>query len=159
MINAHPALPVFVALVTALVLAAPVIAQDRPKVDVDGYFTMLEELRTDLEEGTPRELNRDEWREFERIVGRFESLLGNVESVDELDRREKIRVFNLQEELDTVLIGHPDLQVVCNERQGTGSRIPRRDCRTVEQIRSDQRRAQQWVRSVPFLQNQPAGTN
>jgi hypothetical protein len=144
--------------VLALLVFSPIAeSSNRPTVGIGEYFEMLSSLREDLEQGEPRQLNASEWQEFDRIEGRFQRLLGDVEAIDDLRDRDRLRIFNLQEELDTLLVGREEEQVICERRRSTGSRIPRQNCRTLSQIRQEQARAQQFVHGLPLIQNQPGG--
>lgn len=130
-------------------------ADQRPRVSPGEYLEMLDNLRNDLQGGTPREMNNKEWRKFDDIEQRFQSILSNVDSVDDLNSRDRVTVFNLQEELDTLLIGRAEDQVVCDRRRRIGSRIPRQECRTLGQIRAEQDMARRFVSDIPLIQNRP----
>ena len=145
------------AVVTLLACSMTAEANERPTVSIDEYFQMLDGLRTDLEQGKPRKLTASEWQEFDRIEGRFKRLLDGVEASEDLRDRDRARVFNLQEELDTLLVGRKEDQVICQRRRATGSRIPRQECRTLAEIQQEQRSAQTFLQGLPLIQNQPVG--
>lgn len=144
------------AFVFAVLLAAPSVARD--VVSVDEFLEALDQVRANLQEGQPRELDEDGWKEFDKIHGKFEELLADVDTIDELSPREKTKVFNLQEEMDTLLVGRKEEQVVCTERKQLGSRIARRDCITVGEREVLRDRALQILGDIPSVMEAPSGS-
>ncbi len=145
----------------AAVLFAGVFAASsavaRDVVPVDEFLQALDEVESKLREGKPRQLKKREWQEFENIQDEFEELLSEVENIDDLPSRKQVEVFNLQEELDTLLVGREREQVVCSERKQLGSRIPRRDCVTVGQREAMRDEAQQILTGIPSLMEPESG--
>lgn len=144
------------ALVLTVMLAAPTLARD--VVSVDEFLQALEQVRANLQEGEPRELDRDDWKEFDKIHGKFRKILGEVDTIEDLPPRKQTEVFNLQEELDTLLVGRKEEQVVCTERRQLGSRIARRDCITVGERRVLRDRAMQILGDIPSVMTAPSGS-
>jgi hypothetical protein len=110
-----------IALVSLLILAsAPAMANSnsdpRPTVGVSEYLEVLEKFRDDLKNGEPRKLSGREMNQFDRIHQQFRELLVDVDDVSELRERDRLRLYNLQEELDTLMVGQRDLQMVCTDR-------------------------------------------
>lgn len=149
-------LPRLAALALAASLIAPAFA-DREVVSVDAFLAALDDVRAQLQEGDPRRLDEDEWREFDKIEEQFERVLSDVETIDELNGRQKTKVFNLQEEMDTLLVGRREEQVVCTERKQLGSRIARRDCVTIGQREAERDRALRILGDIPSVMRPPAG--
>ncbi|MDZ7791473.1 MAG: hypothetical protein U5L08_13450 [Xanthomonadales bacterium] len=150
-----------ISLQLAVVLFAGVFAASsavaRDVVPVDEFLEALDTVESNLREGKPRQLKKSEWKEFEEIQEDFQELLSDVENIDALSSKEQIEVFNLQEELDTLLVGREREQVVCQEVKRTGSRIPRRRCVTVGQREAIRVEAQQILTDIPSLMEPPAG--
>lgn len=130
-----------IALLAAIALSAGLAntAHARDVASIDEFMTALEELRGKLEEGDPRELSDREWREFNKLHGRFEDLLEGVDSVEQLSEDDEIALINTQEELDTLLLGgENDERIICRKVRKTGSRISRRRCITQRELELQQ---------------------
>ncbi len=130
-----------IALLAAIALSAGLTntAHARDVASIDEFMTALEELRGKLEEGDPRELSDREWREFNKLHGRFEDLLEDVDSVEQLSEDDEIALINTQEELDTLLLGgENDERIICRKVRKTGSRISRRRCITQRELEIQQ---------------------
>ncbi|RFF29872.1 hypothetical protein [Wenzhouxiangella sediminis] len=130
-----------IALLAAIALSAGLAntAQAREVASIDEFMTALEELRGKLEDGDPRELSDREWREFNKLHGRFEDLLEGVDSVEQLSEDDEIALINTQEELDTLLLGgENDERIICRKVRKTGSRISRRRCITQRELEIQQ---------------------
>jgi len=126
-------------------------------VSPDEFLSVFEDLRADLEDGVPRKLTRREWREFDRIHDRFQSILDGVDDATELPDRQQLTLYNLQNELDGLIMGGAREQLVCTEQRSVGSRIPRRQCRTVAEIEDERARSRQWLQSFPLQLEGPSG--
>ncbi len=140
-----------------LLLPMQVIANEVPIVPAGEFLEAFNDLRADLEEGTPRELSQREWRDFDRIHQRFEHLLSGVDDATQLPSRHQLELYNLQNELDGLIMGGIREQRVCSEQRTIGSRIPRRNCRTVAEIEDDRVRARDWLQSFPYQMQGPQG--
>jgi hypothetical protein len=128
-----------------------------PIVPPSEFLAAFDDLRADLEDGIPRELNRREWRDFDRIHDRFKSLLSGVDDAQKLPSQQQLALYNLQNELDGLIMGGIQEQRVCTEQRSIGSRIPRRSCRTVEEIEDERLRARSWLDSFPKGMDGPRG--
>lgn len=111
-------------------------AQARDVASIGEFLGALEELRGKLEDGDPRELGSREWREFNKLEGRFEELLDGVQTVEDLSDDDKIALINTQEELDALLMGggRTDDRIICRKVRKTGTRISRRECITQREL-------------------------
>ncbi len=148
---------VLFAVSASLFLTVQASAQERPIVPADEFLSAFADLRADLEDGMPRELSNREWREFNRIEQRFEFLLSNVDDATQLPSRQQLEIYNLQNELDGMIMGGIRDQRVCTEQRSVGSRIARRNCRTVAEIEEERIRARDWLQRFPFQMEGPQG--
>ncbi|TVQ30332.1 MAG: hypothetical protein EA370_13755 [Wenzhouxiangella sp.] len=132
-------------------------AEKAPIVPADEFLAAFDDLRADLEEGVPRELSRREWRDFDRIHQRFQYLLSDVDDATQLPSQQQLALYNLQGELDGLIMGGIRDQRVCTEQRNVGSRIARRNCRTVAEIEEERIRARDWLQSFPLQLQGPQG--
>ena len=126
-------------------------------VPADEFLSAMDDLRADLEDGIPRDLNRREWRDFDRIHNRFKYILSGTDDAKSLPDQTQIELYNLQNELDGLVMGGIREQLVCTEQRTIGSRIPRRNCRTVDEIEEERIRARDWLGRFPFQMEGPQG--
>lgn len=92
-------------------------------VSVEEFRAEMRQLQTNLEAGSPRELQSSEWREFNRIQQGFDQVLSDVNSVAELSTDDRQMVFNLQKEL-ALLLGESSQSERADCARPTGSRLP-----------------------------------
>ncbi|MFU8833330.1 MAG: hypothetical protein ACNA7J_14405, partial [Wenzhouxiangella sp.] len=92
-------------------------------VSVDEFRADMRQLQTNLEAGSPRELQSSEWREFNRIQQGFAQVLSDVGAVSELSSDDRQMVFNLQKEL-ALLLGESSRSERADCARTTGSRLP-----------------------------------
>lgn len=148
---------VTLASLTLLAFSAQAGNNSQPIVPADEFLEAFDDLRADLEDGVPRHLNRSEWRDFDRIHERFKSILTGVGDARSLPSQQQLALYNLQNELDGLIMGGIHEQKVCTEQRTIGSRIPRRNCRTVREIEEDRIRAKDWLGNFPFQMEGPQG--
>jgi hypothetical protein len=153
----RPAMLLAVLASLAMVTFSAQAGNSRPIVPADEFLAAFDDLREDLQDGIPRQLNRSEWRDFDRIHERFKSILSGVEDARTLPSQQQLALYNLQNELDGLIMGGIHDQKVCTEQRNIGSRIPRRNCRTVREIEQDRERARDWLGSFPFQLEGPSG--
>lgn len=149
-----------IALVAIIALYAGLagIAHAREVASIDQFMTALDELRGKLEQGDPRQLSKREWREFDKLHGRFEKLLTDVDSVEQLTEDDEIALINTQEELDTLLMGgENDERIICRKERKTGSRIARRRCITQRELKIEQERTQNILLDIRSTMRGPEG--
>lgn len=139
---------------TALILAGAVVlsacatvSYPVPEiVSVPEYREYLDYLRSQIDEGVPRELNDQEMAHFRRLSRTLNGLLADVGHIDELEYDDKIRVFNLNEELHAVVIGRDEDQVVCKRQRTVGTNFRTTTCRTLSDVRREREGAARWIR-------------
>ncbi len=115
------------------------ISPDEPlAVSVEEFRAEMRQLQADLRAGEQGQLNDSEWTEFNRIQQGLERALANVSSIDELSVDDRVRLYNLQEDL-AVLLGDTRKtdQLYCTRNRRTGTNITVTDCRTREQLALD----------------------
>lgn len=127
-------------------LASTKQEQEQEQQSTESILNSITELRESLEDGDPRTLSRQEWREFNRIDSRFQALLTGVDDVHALHHDRKIEIFNLQEQLGELLVeGSLDNRIVCTRTARTGSRIPRRDCATQGELNREKQQTRELL--------------
>lgn len=131
-------------------------AHAREVASIGEFITALEELRGKLEEGDPRALSNREWREFNKLHGRFEKLLQGVDSVEQLSDDDQIALVNTQEELDTLLLGgQNDERIICRKERRTGTRIPRHSCITQRELEIERERTRNSLLDIRSTMSGP----
>lgn len=100
------------------------------KVTIPEFRLYLADLREAVNEGVPREFNDKEMREFNRINMRLLSLTDGRDSIDEMSDDERLALYNAQEELQSILIGKREDQVICRKRHTVGTNFKRTQCYT-----------------------------
>lgn len=83
-------------------------------------------------------------------LDRISGLLDGVQSVEQLHDEEKVRVFNEQEKINTMLTkAHRDSRVICVREKPTGSNRPVRRCATVAERERATNASQDMFRDRP----------
>lgn len=100
------------------------------KVSVPEYREFLVDLREAVSEGIPREFNQREMDRFNRLDSRLTGLLDGVDSVDELSRDERLALFNTHEELQALMSGRQDDQIICRRERTVGTHFQTEKCYT-----------------------------
>lgn len=113
----------FVVVLAGACAAKPKLSPESPLLQpVSEFLAEQEYLRDKLEKGSPRRLNEAEWEQFERIQRNFNTLLGDVDGVEELSAGERKSVFEMRRALVDLLVGEGEL--VCTKRLSpTGTRL------------------------------------
>ncbi|HKL53159.1 MAG TPA: hypothetical protein VJ902_04315 [Wenzhouxiangellaceae bacterium] len=128
--------------------AEPAVRAEAPQiVDAQEFLVFLETLEQDLEAGEPRELTRLEKRRVEELSNELRGMLDGVETVDQLNNNAKTEVFNTTQELWATVIGRDEDQVICRREHRVGTNFKTTRCRTVSEIREDQRSAGRYLRT------------
>lgn len=128
--------------------AEPAVRAEAPRiVDTQEFLAFLETLERDLEAGEPRELTRLEKRRVEELTNELRGMLDGVESVDQLNNNAQTEVFNTTQALWSAVIGRDEDQVICRREHRVGTNFKTTRCRTVSEIREDQRSADRYLRT------------
>lgn len=126
-------------------LAPRAVSPAPQRVPVAEYMDFLDQLSADVENDEPRELSPMELERYQRINAQLRATLAGVENIDQLDQDRKIKVFNLHEELQAVLIGDPKYRVICRRERSVGTHFRHTTCTTVEEFRADQEHGRRWL--------------
>lgn len=116
------------------------------KVSVPEYREFLVGLRESVSEGEPREFNERERREFNQLYNDLMSLLEGYASVDAMDRDQQREVFNTHEELQALMSGRREDQVICNRRHTVGTNFKQTECYTRKEWREAKDESQQYLK-------------
>lgn len=116
-------------------------------VSVPEYLQFLDDLNDAIQSGETRPLNNTERQRHQQLDRDLRRALASVDSVDQLTHNQRVDVFNMHEELQAVVVGHPENQVICTRRAATtASRVRRTTCMTVEEFQYQQRRTEDDLR-------------
>jgi TolA-binding protein len=110
------------------------------------FLSFLDTLETDIGNGEPREMTRLEKRRVGELSDELRGMLAGVDQVDQLNSNLQTQIYNKTQELWTAVIGRAEDQVVCRREHRVGTNFKTTRCRTIEQIREDQRTADQYLR-------------
>lgn len=131
---------------TAAAAADQELQTEAPRiVSTAEFLSFLDTLETDLENGEPRELTRLEQRRVNELSSELRSMLDGVERVDRLNSNTQTQIYNKTQELWTAVVGRTEDQVVCRREHRVGTNFKTTRCRTIEQIREDQRQATRYL--------------
>lgn len=115
------------------------------KVSVPEYREFLVGLREEVSEGEPREFNERERREFDELYNELMSQLDGYESTDAMDPDQQREVFNTHEELQALISGRREDQVICNRRHTVGTNFKQTECYTRKEWREAKDESQQYL--------------
>ncbi len=102
---------------------------------------------------TYSEIAAEDMQIVKESLNRISSLLDGAQSVDQLPETTKVRVFNDQERINTLLSrAHADSRVVCKREKPTGSNRPTNTCMTVAERRRAREGAVDFMRYNPRAQ-------
>lgn len=117
-------------------------------VSVDEYIEFLDNLKVAVESGDIRDFNRREYQEFQRINSQLRNELAGVETVEQLGEDNKIRVFNLHQELQGVVIGDPENHVICRREHTVGTNFRRTTCVSAGDFERNQEASRRQLRQL-----------
>ncbi|MBY6203269.1 hypothetical protein [Halomonas denitrificans] len=130
-------------------IAEPAAAAEAPRiVETDEFLVFLDTLQADIEVGEPRELTSLERRRVNELADELREMLSDVESVEQLNNNAQIDVYNTTQALWSTVVGRAEDQVICRREHRVGTNFKSTRCRTVEQIREDQRQAARYLQGV-----------
>ena len=129
--------------------AEPAVSADAPRIlETDEFLVFLDTLEADLANGEPRELTDLEMRRVGGLSDELRSLLEGVESVDQLNNNQQTTIYNKTQELWSAVVGRDEDQVICRREHRVGTNFKSTRCRTVQQIREDQRQASRYLQGI-----------
>lgn len=121
------------------------------------FIDFLDHLESDLDKGIPRELGVFERRRVSQISGELRDLLDGVQSIEHLNNNQKIAIYNTTQDLWATVIGRDDDRLICHREHQVGSHFKRTRCRTLREIRREQRESYQYLRMIRGPGPMPAG--
>jgi hypothetical protein len=151
------------ALTMAFVGCAPYETRSPMQLDVESvsiseYREFLTLLNEAVEEGEPRELNSQEKERFTRINSRLDRLLAKHDTLDSMDQEERLQLFNLHEQLQGVVIGREEDQIICRRQKQVGTNFRQMQCKTQSEWQEEQRNAHDFLsHSFRSTMEPPAG--
>lgn len=140
-------------LLAALVVGAavvPAFAADQP-IDLQAQppLEQFADVRKALTSEDYAEITTADRRTVLDLLDRMENLVGE-RSVDELSDEHRVRLFNWQDQANTILVGAAeDSRVVCRREKKVGTRFTTTHCETVAERRRVRDATQQQLREMP----------
>ena len=128
--------------------AEPAVRAEAPEiVDTQEFLVFLETLEQDFEAGEPRELTRLEMRRVRELSDELRDMLDGVDTIEQLNNNAQTEVYNTTQALWAAVIGRDEDQVICRREHRVGTNFKTTRCRTVSEIREDQRSADRYLRT------------
>lgn len=130
------------------------LGSDRATVTAEVFAERRHKLINEIETGdTYAEINSMQKREVMEALDRIGTWLESAGSIDAMSDDQRIRVFNEQEKINTMLTGvAADSRLVCTREQTVGTRMRQTSCFTVAERRrrreSDTQDAQLWYQGA-----------
>lgn len=124
------------------------IAELSETVSVDEYTDFLDKLKVAVERGEIRDFNRRELETFQRIDRQLRDELAHVSTVEQLNQQNKMRVFNLHQQLQGVVIGDPDNYMICRREHTVGTNFKRTTCVSARDFKRNQERSREQLRDL-----------
>lgn len=125
------------------------------QVSIPEYQNFLSSLSAALDEGRPRELNTVEQSRFDDVMGRLDRMLDRFETIDEMNQDERVALLNLHADLEEVVMGAADQQIICQRRHRVGTHFKSTECKTRAEWRKDRELASELMRDI-YLSSQVA---
>lgn len=141
----------------ALLIAGVAVAKSSDKYgheevtfDPKVFSEQQKELAREVKNGERyAELSNSDRRTVLDSLGALDRLMGGISSIDELTENEKLRVFNLQETINTLLTDAAEgSRLICTRETKTGSHRSVNVCRTVAQREREREDSLNYVRGV-----------
>lgn len=137
----------------AALFALPVAAKEKvePAVNADSketFVTVSSWVRKEMAEGGRyADVSDNERRTVDTRLSEMGEMLDKHGSVAQMDDADKTKMFNSQEEVNSILSKRDGDRMVCKSVAPVGSHIPVKTCRTARQIAQDRRDADQFLRN------------
>lgn len=116
------------------------------KVSIPEYREFLGNLRDSLSEGEPRQFNEREVDKFNRLYSKLLNIMEGHETPDTMNANQRQELFNTHEELQALVAGDRDNQVICNRRHQVGSNFKKTSCYTRQEWREAKEDSQNFMR-------------
>jgi hypothetical protein len=122
---------------------------------ISEFLDEQEILMANLSQGEPRQLDEREWDRLNRIRDTIVELVGEANTIEEIDMETRFTLFQLRTQLVATAVGGNADDVVCFKNRTTGTRVgPRRTCMTRAELDQKQFNAQ-FV--MEYINAQPQG--
>ena len=104
-----------------------------------------------LDDGkTYSEIGATDLQTVRESLDRISTWLGDADSVEQLPDANRVRIFNEQEKINTLLTrAHADSRLVCRREKPIGSNRPTNTCQTVAERRRMRENAVQYMGNMP----------
>ena len=100
----------------------------------DKFATIAEGIRDEMKEGGRYEyMKPDERRTIEQKLEEITTIFGKTESVAAMQQDDKIKLFNAQESINSILTKRDRDRVICENKTKLGSHIRETTCHTYAQ--------------------------
>lgn len=96
--------------------------EDPFAMPVDEFMQEHADLRASLLEGDPRELDEDEWKEFNALSTELVHLVGDATEIEEIEMSDRHRIYELRTDMDEV-VGEVNSRPACTHSPMIGSRM------------------------------------
>lgn len=130
------------------------LGADRDSITAETFAERRQVLVEEIERGdTYAEINSMQKRDVMESLNRMATWLESAGSVDAMSQEQRIRLFNEQEKINTLLTGvAADSRLVCTREKTVGTRMRETTCFTVAERRrrreSDTQDAQRWYQGA-----------
>lgn len=117
------------------------------KVGVTEYLAFLDTLAESIRKDEPRPLTDLELDVYHRVDRNLRLRLDDVEDIVELPQADQVKIFNLHQQLEAVIIGDSKNRVICRREQRVGTHFRTTTCMTVQEFEDLQHLSQEWLRA------------
>lgn len=100
------------------------------QVPIPEYREFLGELRVAVNDGIPREFNDREMERFEHLSDKLIALVDDHDSIEEMAPEHRRDLYNTHQELQALVSGKRDYQVICKRRSTVGTNFKTTECYT-----------------------------
>jgi hypothetical protein len=105
---------------------------------LQAFDEQVVELRKLMDDGRFDVISASDKASVERDLAQIRALLAEKGSVDAMNDREKIALFNAQERVNATMLRNDGDRLVCEHVRSTGSKFKTKVCKTVAQIKREQ---------------------
>lgn len=116
------------------------------KVSIPEYRDFLEELASSISQGVPREFNGRELARYRELDQRLQDILADYDSIEQMNREERRRLFNTHEKLEMLISGQRENQVICSRRHTVGTNFRVTECHTRAEWERQREASQEFMR-------------
>lgn len=133
-------------------LAGP---EDPFAMPIDEFMQETASLYINLKQGEPRELEAEEWEEFDEIRERITELVGNATEIEQIPMNRRRQLYELRSRMVQLVAGDIQSSRVCFTENTTGTRLRGNTrCYTLAELEQNRLEAQ---RLMDYIQRHPRG--